>query len=263
MNIKLIIIPLLSLISAVAICQTATDLNKSDQLGRKQGHWIKKNPDNTILYDGFFKDDHPVGEFKRYDENNVLKSVLIFSEDGKSADASIYHPNGFIASKGKYINQIKEGRWQFFSSIVNGYMICVEIYKSNKRNGPSQKFYIGGKIAELTNYVNDLRQGEWTQYNVDGSVCLRSSYKNGMLDGKYELWGENGKLELSGQYKNDSREGTWLIYKSDGSLRYKVEYIDGITKDKQLDIDLSDYMDLLEKNKGKIADPEKTGVIRQ
>jgi hypothetical protein len=28
-----------------------------------------------------------------------------------------------------------------------------------------------------------------------------------------------------------------------------------------MDIDESDYLDSLEKNKGKIADPEKTGVI--
>jgi len=262
MNIKIIVIALLSLISPSTICQTASDLNKSDQLGRKQGHWIKKNPDNTLIYDGFFKDDHPVGEFKRYEENTVLKSVMLFSEDGKSADASIYHYNGFIASKGKYINQLKEGKWQFFSSQIDGYMICEELYKNNKRNGPSHKFYLGGKIAEVTNYVNDIRQGAWVQYNIDGSVCLKSSYKDDKLDGKYEVWGEKGNIEFSGQYKNDAREGTWLIYNSNGSLRYKLEYSAGVTKDKQMDIDLSDYMDQLEKNKGKIADPEKTGVIR-
>jgi len=262
MNIKILAITLLSLISSAAISQTANDLNKTDQMGRKQGHWIKKNADNTLIYDGFFKDDHPVGEFKRYDENNILKSVMIFSEDGKSADASIYHYNGFIASKGKYINQLKEGKWQFFSSQVNDYLICEELYKNNKRNGPSQKFYLGGKIAEVINYVNDIKQGEWIQYNVDGTVCLKSSYKDGKLEGKYEVWGENGKIEFSGQYKNDAREGTWLIYNSNGSLKYKLEYNAGITKDKQMDIDLSDYMDQLEKNKGKIADPEKTGVIR-
>ena len=39
------------------------------------------------MYDGFFKDDHPVGEFKRYYEDNTLKSVLIYSDDGKEADA--------------------------------------------------------------------------------------------------------------------------------------------------------------------------------
>ena len=38
--------------------------------------------------------------------------------------------------------------------------------------------------------------------------------------------------------------------------------IAGITKDRQMDIDESDFLDSLENNKGKIADPEKTGVVK-
>jgi hypothetical protein len=35
-----------------------------------------------------------------------------------------------------------------------------------------------------------------------------------------------------------------------------------MTKDRQMDIDASKIIDDLEKNKGKIPDPEKTGEIR-
>jgi hypothetical protein len=84
---------------------------------------------------------------------------------------------------------------------------------------------------------------------------------NGRLNGKFEAWFENGKLEFSGQYKNDSRDGTWIIYKDDGSLRYQIEYKNGFTNDRKVDIDLSDFMDSLERNKDKIADPEKTGKM--
>jgi hypothetical protein len=45
-------------------------------------------------------------------------------------------------------------------------------------------------------------------------------------------------------------------------LKYKIEYQEGVTQDNQMDIDESDYLDSLEKNKGKIADPEKSGIIR-
>ena len=84
---------------------------------------------------------------------------------------------------------------------------------------------------------------------------------NGKINGKFEVWFENGNIEFSGQYQDDVRNGTWLIYNNDGTLKYKLEYISGVTKDRQMDIDESDYLDSLEKNKGKIADPEKTGVI--
>jgi hypothetical protein len=38
--------------------------------------------------------------------------------------------------------------------------------------------------------------------------------------------------------------------------------LSGITRDRQIDIDESDFLDSLENNRGKIADPEKTGVIK-
>ena len=89
MNLKIITLALLLANSAMATCQTETESNKSDQQGRKQGHWIKKYPNENVMYEGFFKDDHPVGEFRRYYEDRTLKSILIFSGDGKEADATI------------------------------------------------------------------------------------------------------------------------------------------------------------------------------
>ena len=262
MSLKIIIIASFLAISAGAVCQTETTVNRTDQLGRKQGHWIKKYPNETILYDGYFKNDHPVGEFSRYFENKSIKSVLIYSDDGRSAVATIYHPNGNISSKGTYVDQMKEGKWQFFSSYKNGYKISEENYSKNLRNGLSFKFYPDSTIAERITYINDIKQGEWIQFYPGGAVALKSNYMNGKVNGKFEVWFENGSVEISGQYKNDSRDGLWLIYKNDGSIKYKITYIDGITKDHQIDIDESDFLDSLENNKGKISDPEKTGIIR-
>jgi len=262
MNLKIVTITYLLAISALAACQTETGINNTDQQGRKQGHWIKKYPNEIVMYDGFFKDDHPVGEFKRYYENKTLKSLLIYSSDGKEAVATIYNRNGYISSKGKYVNQMKEGKWQFFSAIIKGYLICEENYSKNLKNGVSLKFYPDSIIAERLKYINDIRQGECIQYYPNSAVCLKSNYLNDKLNGKFEVWFENGQIEFSGQYKNDVRDGLWYIYKNDGTLKYKMEYLAGVTKDRQMDIDESDYLDFLEKNKGKIADPEKTGIIR-
>ena len=100
------------------------------------------------MYDGFFKDDHPVGEFKRYYEDNTLKSLLVYSEDGKEAIASIYHPNGYISSKGKYINQMKEGKWQFFSISTDGYLISEENYSKNLKNGLLLNFILTVRLLK-------------------------------------------------------------------------------------------------------------------
>jgi antitoxin component YwqK of YwqJK toxin-antitoxin module len=258
MNLKIVTIASLLAFSAIAPCQGQSELNVTDAKGLKQGHWIKRYPNQIVMYDGFFKDDHPVGEFKRYYENKVLKSVLIFSNDGKEAEATIYHPNGYVSSKGKYVNQLKEGKWQFFSSVIEGYLICEETYLKNLKNGTSLKFYRDSTVAEKIIYINDVMQGPWIQYHPNGAVCLKSNFLNGQINGPFEVWFENGSIEFSGRYKNNIRDSTWLIYNKDGSVRYRIEYQDGTTKDRQMDIDESDYLDLLEKNKGKIADPEKS-----
>jgi len=250
------------LFSAVVYSQNQTEINKTDAQGKKQGHWIKKNPDTSILYDGFFKDDHPIGEFRRFYENGKVKSLLVYSDDGITAEATIYHPNGYIASTGKYLNQLKDGKWQFYSSVIKDYVICEEYYSENMKNGSSVKYYQNKKLAEKLGYVKDLKEGEWIQYFPTGKVCLKSFYKNGKLNGSYEVWDENGKIEFSGNYKNDARDGKWLIFNPDGTVKYKIQYVKGVTEDRQMDIDASDYIDFLEQNKGKIADPEKTGVIK-
>ena len=262
MNLKIFIIASLLAVSAKTPCQAQSELNITDSKGQKQGHWIKKYPNQSVMYEGFFENDHPVGEFKRYNEDRTLKSVLIYSKDGKEAVATNYHPNGYISSKGKYINQMKEGKWQFFSSIYEGYLICEEIYSKNFKNGSSLKFYRDSTVAEKVNYINNVRQGECIQYYPNGAICLKSNYLNGKINGPFIVLFENGTVEISGQYKNELRDGTWLIYTKDGLLKYKIEYQEGVTQDNQMDIDESDYLDSLEKNKGKIADPEKSGIIR-
>lgn len=261
MVLKTVISAFLLTLSCLTLCQTETRINQTDSQGRKQGHWIKRYPDQTILYEGYFKDDHPVGEFKRYYKDKTLKSVLRYSSNGKEAKAILYHPDGKIASSGKYIDQKKEGKWQFFADAPEVHLLFEETYTGNLRNGQSVMFFPDSTVAEIVNYVNDVRHGQWIRYYPGGSVCLKSNYVNGRIDGKFEVWFDNGRIQYSGQYKNDDRDGLWLIYNSDGSIKYRIEYVNGITNDRQMDIDASNYLDSLENNKGKIPDPEKTGVL--
>jgi len=263
MNLRILYLACFLFISFSAAAQSDQILNQTDAHGRKQGHWIKKSSEESVVYNGYFKDDHPVGEFKRYFENQTVKSVLNYSDDGKTAKAVIYHPNGNISARGTYINQLKEGKWQFFSEFEKGYKISEEYYSKNLRNGLSVKFYPDSVVAEKVNYIDDVKQGEWIEYYPSGTVSLKSNYLNGKVNGKFEVWYENGAIEYSGQYKNDMKDGLWTIYNKDGSTKYSLEYNLGFTKNKQMEIDESHFIDSLENNRGKIADPEKTGIIKK
>ena len=261
MKIKLHLAAILFFLPALLLSQPESGLNRTDEAGNKQGHWIKRYPNKMVMYDGFFTDNIPEGEFKRYDERGILRAVLTYSNKGMETEAAIYHSNGYLSAKGRYINRKKEGTWQFYSEYVSGYMVSEENYSGNLRNGSSVKLYPDGTIAEKFNYTNDTAMGEWIKYYPNGKVCLRSTLADGRINGKFEAWFENGKLQFSGEYINDKREGTWHIYDKDGTLRYRMEYKGGVTTDRNMDIELSDYLDSLEQNKGKIPDPEKNGVI--
>ena len=258
MKLKIFTIASLLSISLITISQSVQPVNQTDKEGKKQGHWIKKNK-NIIVYDGFFKDDHPVGEFRRYNDDNTIKSLLVYSADGKEADATIYHPNGFVASRGKYINQLKDGKWKFYSEYTEGYLICEEEYSKNVKNGSSVKFYPEGEVAEKLIFKNDITQGEWTQYYQNGVLCLKTNYLNGRINGRFEVWFENGTKQLSGEYKNNIKEGRWIVYNKNGTIKYELDYVAGFTNNRQMEIDESDFIDSLEKNKGKLSDPEITG----
>lgn len=236
-------------------------LNQTDKDGKKQGQWIKLDEKGNKEYQGLFADNHPVGEFLRYYPDGKILSVMNFSPDGKNADTKIFYQNGFLASEGKYINQLKEGNWKFFS-VTNGSLIAEENYSKNIKNGMSVKYYPDSTLAEKGVYKNDLKEGEWIQYHENGKLMLKANYKNGELDGKLESWFFSGKPQYQGLYVKNKKEGPWKIYKPDGTLRYEILYNNGITNDKRLDIDATDFMDNLEKNKDKVLDPEKSGVIR-
>jgi antitoxin component YwqK of YwqJK toxin-antitoxin module len=263
MNLKKSLLLFLLIIPLLASSQNQPEINKTDQQGRKQGQWIKYYPDKIhILYEGTFLNDQPSGVFNRYYEDGSLKSKLVYDQGGKNADATIYHPNGYIASSGKYVNQLKEGRWKFFSTRVNGLLINEESYTMNLKNGLSLKYYPDSSVAERIIYVADKRDGEWLQYHPDGKLSLKAWYNKGILQGKFEVWYPDGKPEFSGNYINNLRNGTWQVYKPDGSLKYELQYVNGKTSDPKLESDTESLFDDLEKNKGKIADPEKTGEIR-
>jgi antitoxin component YwqK of YwqJK toxin-antitoxin module len=214
------------------------------------------------MYEGTFKDDKPVGEFKRFNTDNSLKSILIYSSDSREADATFYYPNGFISSEGKYIDQMKEGKWKFYSSEINGCLINEETYAKNKLNGFSLKFYTDSTLAEKLQYSDGIKKGEWLQYHPNGKIFLKAIYVNGLLEGKFDTWYEDGNPHYSGVYKNNLRKGKWKIYLENGALKYEIDYDDEKNRDLRIDEESADFFDMIEKNIGKIPDPEKTGNIR-
>ncbi len=238
-------------------------LNQTDSEGRKQGRWVTRYPGGSVMYEGYFRDDRPEGEFKRFYENGTMKSVMLFSNNGMDAIATLYYENGFVASKGKYINQLKEGKWQFFSMLTEGILVSEEEFRLNLRNGTTVKYYPDGTVAEKISYSNDIKNGEWLKFYPDGSPGLKAWYQMGRINGKFESYFENGKLQFSGYYLSDLKDGEWKIFNENGTLKYSIVYKLGMTDSKVIDIQQTNYIDSLEKNSINVQDPEKNPDLWQ
>lgn len=257
---RLVIIVALCFIFPLVSGQEA--VNQTDANGLKQGKWIKKFDNGNTLYEGTFRDNKPVGEFKRYYISGKLISVLNYHEEDDIVDAVFYHPNEYLAARGSYNNKNKEGKWTFYSAKKKDCIICIEHYSNNKKEGLSTKYHLNGNIAEELIYVNNQKHGEWKQYFTDGVCCIKSNYTNNKVNGKFETFHPDSSKEIVGRYVNDVREGDWQFFNDDGTLKRTIKYNKGIAENNsELIEEETRYLDMLEKNGGKIKDPEKTGVV--
>jgi len=258
---NIIIIFIVFLMPLVVKAQSPDTINRTDVKGNKQGYWIKRYPGGNIQYEGYFLDNQPAGTFKRYYENDTIQSILFYSKNREEADAIFFHRNGFIASTGKYISRKKEGKWSFYSSVIEGYLVLEENYRNNLRQGLSVKYYPDKTVAEEIWYKDNTRHGDWLQYYPGGEILLKANYVNGILEGPFEIRYKNGMIHYKGLYKNDRREGTWYVYNPDGTLKNEIKYIAGMAVNPEIYLKENAYLDSLETAGKKLSDPEKTGTL--
>ena len=235
--------------------------NMTDAAGKKQGPWVKRYPDGKIMYEGTFRDDNPVGLFKRYYEDGTPQSELNYNNKTGEAAAVFFYRDSTKAAEGIYVAHRKEGLWKFYSESNPSYLICEENYHNDLRHGIALKYYPDSTLAEKVTWDSGNRTGEWLQYYPDGTVCLRAEYLEGKLNGPFSFYHPDGKLQYEGKYKNDFRYGDWMVFNEDGSLKQILEYRDGKLVNPDQAEKETRFLDELEKNKGKIAIPDITGGV--
>ncbi|MDX1799092.1 MAG: hypothetical protein R3255_10620 [Candidatus Lokiarchaeia archaeon] len=207
-------------------------INQTDSKGKKQGVWIKNyEGTNKKRYKGEFKDDIPVGKFYYYYDTGEIAAVSVFEEEGKVTYTRTYYTNGNLMATGKYINQVKDSVWWFFTEDKK--MLSRENYKLGKLEGERYVYFPTDPeteksiIREITTYKNGLKNGQWKQYYKNGKVEAEGVYKDGNFDGFVKWYYENGVLQTQGFYRHAVKNGYWKSFESDGTLKSKVYYLNG------------------------------------
>ncbi len=232
--------------------QNYTDIN-----GMKQGPWVKKSIDGTLVYEGFFKDNVPVGVFKRYHPDGKIKAELIYDKKRPNyASVKMWDSSGELAATGFYNNKTKDSIWEYYT--VNEKMVYHEQYKNGLRNGPALKYYSTGKLAEEKNWKNGQMNGKWLQYYPDGTVRLKSENKNDLRVGPFLVNHANGRPLVTGKYVNDLQEGSWKVFLETGVLEKELIYKNGkLVNEDEVDRKLAKEIENAEKNPDQFTDPEK------
>ena len=229
-------------------------VNQTDAAGLKQGFWTKKYPNGVLAYEVYFKDNKPVGDYKRYHENGKLYAFLVYDEKSEWADAKLYSENGKLIAEGTYHGKLKAKQWVFYSE--KGYKLKEETYNEGKKNGVSKTFYKNGNVSEEQNWENDIENGIWRQYFENKKVRLEMRIDNGKRNSAYYKYYPSGKFEIKGRYKNDLMEGTWSYYDLKGNVVKEVEYVKGKAQNQdELDAKEQEIFNKLEENRHRLLDP--------
>ncbi len=235
--------------------------NQTDARNLKQGYWEKKYPNGELIYRGYFKDDKPVGEMKRFYESGALQAVLIYGETGEYVRARLFYENGNLAAEGLYYNMEKDSIWDYYSYYDES-LTLKESYNKGKRDGPVLHYYIDGVLSEKMEWKDDIRHGSWIQYFTDGSVRLEAAYLNGKLEGDFIVYQEGEIPYIKGTYLNNERHGLWTFYNEDGTVDMALHYQNGTCLDEEiLDEQQQEFFRMIDENKGKISEPDETEFL--
>ena len=240
-------------VNEVGINTEAKAFNEVDSKGLKQGFWSKVYPNGSKAYEVYFRNDKPIGEYKRYHENGKLSAFLNYDNKGEWADAKFYDEEGKLIAIGKYHYKLKHGNWTYYKDSLK---ILEDNYKEGKRDGVAKAYYENGKVSDERNFVNDVENGVWRQYYESGKIRLETRIDSGVRNSVYYVYYETGKLEIRGKYKKDHMDGEWIYYDTDGKEKERIKYVMGKSeKEAELEKNENEFFKEIEKNKDRFLDP--------
>ena len=150
-------------------------MNQTDDKGRKQGFWQKKYPDGSIMYQGYFKNNKPTGEWKRYHETGGVKAILQYSETSDSVKARLFESSSKPVAEGYYIAEKKAGLWTYYAE---GVKVAEENFTNGLKNGVCRKFYTSGELLEESEWKDNQREGKFRTFFLSGKTYLECIYRN-------------------------------------------------------------------------------------
>jgi len=208
--------------------QEITSVNQLDKVGKKTGKWVGYHENTQIKrYVGEFKNNHPIGQFTYYSTEGYITATVDYINDTLSSSV-MYHENGRLMAKGKFINKLKAGKWFTYSRF--GDLLNVFQYQKGILDGKQYLYYPQGdesneiKVMEEYECTQGLKHGSWKQYYPLGTIKGEGKYVNGEKQGRFIYYFSNGIIDMKGSFVDDKKNGVWFFYNSNNSNMDEVRY---------------------------------------
>ncbi|WP_163717146.1 toxin-antitoxin system YwqK family antitoxin [Mangrovibacterium lignilyticum] len=252
---KAVITSILLVLICVGSVVAQDALNQMDAAGLKQGHWEKKQSNGKLMYSGDFEDDYPVGEWKRYHQNGVVKALINYPENSDTASVTLFDDYGNKVAEGFYVGQEKAGHWEYFEK---GRKVSEENQANGKKNGTAKTYYPTGELFVETTYVDGLEEGVYRAYYKSGELYFECQMKADKRDGFCQIFFSNGEMETDAFYLKGVRQNEWKYFDETGKYSYSLIYDKGVVVNPEVQDSIEQIRyQKLDDNRNKIVDPEQ------
>lgn len=153
-------------------------INKKDETGKKQGHWIYLGkdrpgagyPENGKVEEGDYEDDRKEGVWIKYHfDGKTPKLKGEYSNNRPKGNYTKFHENGSVKEDGKFERDMYLDTLKRFHE--NGQLEYISNYNaSGKEDGKVTYFYANGQEEFVYNSTNGKPTGKATRYYPNGDI---------------------------------------------------------------------------------------------
>lgn len=219
----------LIVMNVFSLFSQSDSLNMVDNKGLKHGKW-RKIEAGKLVYEGQFNHGTPSGKFVHYyDDGKVVKTISLYSQNGKVTHVSTFYHAGKLSSYGKYVDKQKDSIWVYFSD--NDIKIAEESFSKGKKNGAWRTYDPKtGQLLEEINWKNNVQHGPMQAWSLNGKHRYQIIYKDGKAHGPYFANYPSGNVYERGIYKNSLKDSITTYYDENGRIAHKRKWNKGVVE---------------------------------
>ncbi len=198
-----------------------------DEEGLKDGPWKEYYPNGVLKSIGTYHTGKRIGDWKFYYPNDQLEQIGSYNKDGKADGAwTWYYATGDLLREETYFNGMIDG----FSIEYDEYGVVIAEgeYIEDEKEG-KWNFNYGDHKSE-GEYSIGMRHGKWKSYYSDGVLNFEGEFIEDNPNGNHTWYWPNGLKKTEGKYIMGLKDGDWNKYNYDGTPFITISYENGVEK---------------------------------